>query len=54
MLRLIMSLPLGLIATGLGKLILPYYMHYEQIKKPTDAVDNTIVNIFALASRINH
>ena len=49
---------LGLIATGLGKLILPCYINHERIKKPAEAVGTTvvivfIVNIFALVSRMN-
>ena len=49
---------LGLIATGLGKLILPCYINHERIKQPADAVGTTvvivfIVNLFALVSRMN-
>jgi uncharacterized membrane protein YfcA len=55
---LIAGFLLGLIATGLGKLILPCYINHERIKKPAEAVGTTvvivfIVNLFALVSRMN-
>ncbi|MGQ4809924.1 hypothetical protein NKDENANG_03362 [Candidatus Entotheonellaceae bacterium PAL068K] len=50
---------LGLIATGLGKLILPCYINHQRISKPAEAVGTTvvivfIVNISALVARLNH
>ena len=48
----------GLIATGLGKFILPFYLHHKEIKNASQAVGTTvaivfIANLAAIAARMN-
>jgi len=48
----------GLIATGLGKFILPKYLHHKDIKSSSEAVGTTVAivfvaNLVALLARLN-